>query len=130
MPDRRKLPAGVWPRERVLAAVLAHLPDGVAAYGILVAADARTLPVVHEGRAVRAYVGGEPHEEAMDLKEWSALVATGTAWILTDDHVELAASVETPAEPARQPVASRLPPAQTSARAMWPDLSPAAGSWS
>ena len=125
MPDRRKLPSGVWPRDRVLAPVLAHLPDGVAAYGILVAADARTLPVVHEGRSVRAYVGGEPHEEAMSLEAWASLVATGTAWILTDDHVELAP----PAEPARQPVASRLPPAQTSARAMWPDLAPSAGAW-
>ena len=105
-----RLPAGVWPRARVLPQVFAHLPDGLTAYGIRVIEDGKTIPIAHEGRSVRAYVGGEPHEEAMDLKEWSALVATGTAWILTDDHVELAPPAETPAEPARQPVASRLPP--------------------
>ena len=115
---------GVWDRRAVLPQVFAHLPEGAHAYGILVDYDARTLPVVFEDGAFQPYAHGEPATDEPDSPErWASLVASGTAWVLTDDHDDLTEGRPAGAwRMAEECAVFEGERPATDARRVWPDL--------
>ena len=97
---------------RTTPQVLAHLPPGAVAAGVVVGLDARTLPVAFEagrGPAVYAvYLDGRA-VAGYSVAAWSRLIERGTAFFLPPDVAHTEADHAADPRPAPSAAASSRP---------------------